>query len=45
MRAEGEGGSKKAKKLRAHYMDGPFVCVVCQINEVAHKIENALGQN
>ena len=24
MRAEGGRGSKKAKKLRAHYMDGPF---------------------
>ena len=23
MRAEGGWGSKKAKKLRAHYMDGP----------------------
>ena len=23
MRAEGGRGSKKAKKLRAHYMDGP----------------------
>ena len=23
MRAEGERGSKKAKNLRAHYMDGP----------------------
>ena len=25
MRAEGGRGSKKAKKLRAHYMDGPIV--------------------
>ena len=24
MRAEGGRGSKKAKKLRAHYMDGPL---------------------
>ena len=24
MRAEGGRGSKKAKKLRAHYMDGPI---------------------
>ena len=25
MRAEGGRGSKKAKKLRAHYMDGPYM--------------------
>ena len=39
-RVEGRRGSKKAEKLRAHYMDGPYCCFQSFTQKKINEIEN-----